>query len=273
MITRPADTFRRQARLAIALSWVGGYANVVVLIHTGMTVSHVTGNLTHLGELAVEHRWPAAWLTGFLPLCFLAGATLAGACEQYAIRRRARLVYVLPIAIEAALLALLSFAISWQDAHAADATPPAWRSLAFYLVTGVGSLAMGLQNATITRISGAAVRTTHLTGVVTDVGLELAALVGHGYDEFRRHGPRRWRRWRRVARVMTRWPAVRRLALLGAIAGSFVVGVVVGTYVYETFPELALLPPALFLLTIVRSARLVVHHGGMETRREDANPD
>ena len=244
MLTRPAHTFRQQARLAIALSWVGGYANVVVLIHTGMTVSHVTGNATHLGQLFVEGRWTTAALTAFLPVCFLIGAMLAGVAEQFAVRRRQRLVYVLPVAIEAALLALLSFLIVWQDAHATDATPRSWRSGAFYLVTGIGSLAMGLQNATITRISGAAVRTTHLTGVVTDVGLELAAWLAHVYDRIRgRRAPR---------------PSARRVALLGAIAASFVVGVVVGTFVYETFPGLALVPPALFLLALVRAARVDV---------------
>ncbi len=31
---------------------------------------------------------------------------------------------------------------------------------------------MGLQNATITKISGAVIRTTHLTGVTTDLGIE-----------------------------------------------------------------------------------------------------
>ena len=35
---------------------------------------------------------------------------------------------------------------------------------------------MGLQNATITKLSGAEIRTTHMTGIVTDLGIELGKL-------------------------------------------------------------------------------------------------
>jgi uncharacterized membrane protein YoaK (UPF0700 family) len=36
---------------------------------------------------------------------------------------------------------------------------------------------MGLQNAVITKISRAEIRTTHVTGLVTDIGIELGKLV------------------------------------------------------------------------------------------------
>lgn len=249
MLTRPAATFGQQARLAASLSWIGGYVNVVVLIHTDMTVSHVTGNATHLGQLVVEARWHGALLVAFLPLMFLVGAMLAGTCEQVAVRRRSpRSPFVLPIAIEAAVLSVLSLVIVWQDAHGRSAT--AWRAAAFYGVTGLGSLAMGLQNATITRISGATVRTTHLTGVVTDLGTEFAAIAFRLFDTATHP-----RRARRRLRLLTRRLATRRLLLLAAIAGSFVVGVFAGTLVYETRPSLALVPPALFLLALVRVGR------------------
>jgi uncharacterized membrane protein YoaK (UPF0700 family) len=35
---------------------------------------------------------------------------------------------------------------------------------------------MGMQNAIITRISNAVIRTTHITGIVTDIGIELGKL-------------------------------------------------------------------------------------------------
>ena len=174
-------------------------------------------------------------LVAFLPLMFLLGAMLAGTCEQVATRRR-RPPFALPVAIEAVVLALLSLVIVWQDAHSRGAL--AWRAAGVYAATGLGSLAMGLQNATITRISGATVRTTHLTGVVTDLGTELAAILVRRTDGSRR--PRR--AWRRLARRL----ATRRLLPLAAIAGSFV---------YETFPQVALVPPALLLLGLVRAAR------------------
>ena len=36
---------------------------------------------------------------------------------------------------------------------------------------------MGLQNAVITKLSNAVIRTTHLTGIITDLGIELGKLL------------------------------------------------------------------------------------------------
>ncbi|WP_316568022.1 DUF1275 family protein [Myxococcus sp. MxC21-1] len=35
---------------------------------------------------------------------------------------------------------------------------------------------MGLQNALVTRVSGAVVRTTHITGILTDIGIQVVRL-------------------------------------------------------------------------------------------------
>ncbi|WP_245749734.1 DUF1275 family protein [Palleronia marisminoris] len=40
------------------------------------------------------------------------------------------------------------------------------------------SYVIGLQNAVTTMVPGAQVRTTHVSGMATDVGIELAALAG-----------------------------------------------------------------------------------------------
>jgi len=85
---------------------------------------------------------------------------------------------------------------------------------------------MGLQNALVSRLSGAVVRTTHLTGVVTDLGIESA----------------RWFRfWRRSLSEVTRVPlvlgrnaaerpALEKALLLGTIAASFLAGASSGAY-------------------------------------------
>ena len=45
---------------------------------------------------------------------------------------------------------------------------------------------MGLQNSLVTTISNAAVRTTHLTGLFTDLGIELSQLFFYKSDEYKR---------------------------------------------------------------------------------------
>ncbi|WP_408735222.1 YoaK family protein [Acetobacter pasteurianus] len=45
------------------------------------------------------------------------------------------------------------------------------------------SFVMGLQNATVTRISGSVVRTTHVTGMLTDLGIEISDWLESFYHQ------------------------------------------------------------------------------------------
>jgi uncharacterized membrane protein YoaK (UPF0700 family) len=71
---------------------------------------------------------------------------------------------VIPVAIESALL----IAIAVFYPHFIPAYPDI---IAFSLL-----FAMGLQNSLVTSISNATVRTTHLTGLFTDLGIELSQM-------------------------------------------------------------------------------------------------
>src|SRR4051812_34137112 len=82
MLSASAYSFRQKSRLAISLSWVAGYTNVIAFLMCGhIVVSHVTGNITHFGESAAEvllHPVRGAWRDvgyfGFLSGVFFAGA-------------------------------------------------------------------------------------------------------------------------------------------------------------------------------------------------------
>jgi uncharacterized membrane protein YoaK (UPF0700 family) len=98
---------------------------------------------------------------------------------------------------------------------------------------------MGLQNAVVTKISDAEVRTTHVTGIVTDLGIELGKLV-----YVNRHR----------SALQPRVEADRtRLLTLGALLGGFFVGGVLGALGFQRFGYLATVPLAavLLLLTLV----------------------
>jgi uncharacterized membrane protein YoaK (UPF0700 family) len=166
MLSARAYSFRQQARLAISLSWIGGYTNVVAFMVCGAVASHVTGNVTHLGRFTVQGNVPEALFMGFMFGAFLAGAVASATVME--IGRRAGLAskFAPPLAIEAALLALLAISI-----HRHPHVQPSDAGMLYWL-GGLAAFAMGLQNATITKISGAVIRTTHLTGVTTDLGIE-----------------------------------------------------------------------------------------------------
>jgi uncharacterized membrane protein YoaK (UPF0700 family) len=94
---------------------------------------------------------------------------------------------------------------------------------------------MGLQNATVTKISGARMRTTHVTGIVTDIGIELGKLLY-------------WNRSRHIAEAVT---ADRdKLRLLVLLLGSFFIGGVTGAIGFSRTGFLFSLPFALLLILL-----------------------
>jgi uncharacterized membrane protein YoaK (UPF0700 family)/anti-anti-sigma regulatory factor len=251
MLSAQAYSFRLKSRLAISLSWVAGYTNVIVFIITTETVSHMTGNSTRLGNAlgnVLLHR-PGAGddLLYFATVIglFLLGAVVSGFLTEGARRGGRSSRYALPITLEAMLLSALVVILL---IHPDWAHGVAGHRSALFALTGLAAFAMGLQNATITRISGAVVRTTHLTGVITDLGLELVLLWNWWRDKAVAD---RALRYRRIWYLTRRQPNVLRVLLLASILGSFLLGVTAGTVLFEKLGPPALLAPVLFLAFIV----------------------
>ncbi len=96
---------------------------------------------------------------------------------------------------------------------------------------------MGLQNATVTKISGARIRTTHVTGMVTDVGIELGKLVYWNRDPTRSD----------ILRVRADRPKLR---LLGLLLGSFFAGGVFGAFGFQHWGFATCLPLGSLLLLL-----------------------
>jgi uncharacterized membrane protein YoaK (UPF0700 family)/anti-anti-sigma regulatory factor len=242
MLSPGVYSFRQKSRLAISLTWIAGYVNVVVLLATSYMVSHTTGNTTHFGERFVLFQWETALFVAGVLLCFLLGAMLSAAMTESTRRRGKASNYILPVATEAALLTALGILLQ-RHLHS-----PFEHSIMVFLMVALGSLAMGLQNATITRISGSVIRTTHLTGVFTDLGIEIIHFIIWWKDRFRGFDRVRTAR---MLRVMFRRPTLLRIALLASVIGSFLFGVIMGAWTYLYFPAWAMAAPILFLLWIV----------------------
>jgi uncharacterized membrane protein YoaK (UPF0700 family) len=242
MFVTQAHSFTQQARLAITLAWVAGYTNILTIITCGTVTSHVSGTASNLGHHVMEGSWSLAGYALFLLLTFVCGAMLSGICTEVGRRAGWESIYVLPIAVETVLLATFALGLELCDHGARQAGIPQ------YFLTGTASLAMGLQNATITRISSGDVRTTHLTGVLTDLGLETVQFVLWGMDRRRNSPPLSARALLRSARAH---PTARRLALLASVVGSFVLGAALGTVAHDHIERWAMFAPVVFLIWIV----------------------
>jgi uncharacterized membrane protein YoaK (UPF0700 family) len=237
-----AHSFVQQARLAITLAWIAGYTNILTILTCGHVTSHVSGTTSDLGRAVSEGNWRFVAFLGFLLLSFVVGAGVSGFTSELGKRHGWESIYVLPMTIEALLLAAFALLV---ETSSPGSTVVGDRLL---LMTGVASMAMGLQNATITRISSGVVRTTHVTGVLTDLGLEAVQFFWWLADE-RRHlasSPRL-----AAAATVRAHPTSKRLALLISIMGSFALGACLGTLAFKFGTNWAMFPPVLFLLWII----------------------
>ncbi|MCU0862895.1 MAG: DUF1275 family protein [Planctomycetes bacterium] len=233
MLAASAHSFAQQARLAVSLSWIGGYTNALSIVACSQVTSHLTGAVSQFGVGVAKGTFGAAGYMAALVATFTAGAFAAGLLLEWARARRWQRVFALPIAVEVGLLAAFAGLLALGSAN--GTTDGALQIAA----TLVAAFAMGLQNATITRISGGVVRTTHVTGVATDLGLDLARSAARGLG---------WNRPLSAARRAVAWW---RLLLLGSIPLSFALGAGLGTLAFEHAPGWAALPPIGFLLLVL----------------------
>jgi uncharacterized membrane protein YoaK (UPF0700 family) len=242
MFVAQAHSFTQQARLAITLAWVAGYTNILTVITCGTVTSHVSGTASNLGRQVSEGTWSLALFSVFLLLAFVLGAMASGGFTELGRRRGWESIYVLPIAVEAVLLAGFALGLEVHDHGARQSGAP------LYWLTGIASFAMGLQNATITRISSGIVRTTHITGVLTDLGLETTQFLLWVRDRNLDSPPLPPRALLRSASVH---PTARRLALLASIVGSFSLGAGLGGFAHGLAERWAMFPPVVFLIWLI----------------------
>ncbi|MCX5641363.1 MAG: DUF1275 family protein [Planctomycetota bacterium] len=239
MLVAQAHSFRQQTRLAITLAWVSGYTNIVGLITCGTAVSHVSGIAAGFGRDVGDGRLSLLALAGWLLTWFLAGALVSGISTDAARVRGWKSIYVFPMAIET--IALIGFGLLVaRHARFHDGDGIVMVASPMFASTAVACFAMGLQNATITRISGGVVRTTHVTGVITDLGLELAHILS-------RHEPHRKRSTETPAGMSHR----HRIVLLVSIVGSFAFGAGLAAMIVPRLHGWAMIPPVSFLLWVI----------------------
>jgi uncharacterized membrane protein YoaK (UPF0700 family) len=245
-----AHSFQQQARLAITLASVAGFVNVVGVVVCGVAVSHVTGTVSALGREVGQGEWHLLGIAGWLLAWFLVGAMVSGLAIGAARARGWRSVYVVPMAIEAFALAAMGVLVAQRGVAIESGSPLTTGAFAAtqWSLSAIACLAMGLQNATITSISGGVVRTTHLTGVLTDLGIELSRIVAPRGDVPVAPSPATDATGHRTSITRAR---LRRLALLTSILGSFLLGAGIAAIAMPSLAAWTMLPPVALLLFVI----------------------
>lgn len=136
------------------LAFSAGCVNSAALMgFTNLSVSHVTGNVSLFSAAMAHFDISSVLYIGASLLSFLAGAILSG----YIIGQTSLKLgkhYGRALYLEAMLLLISYFLYKEHD----------------YLGQLAAAMACGLQNAMVATYSGAVIRTTHLTGLTSDMG-------------------------------------------------------------------------------------------------------
>jgi uncharacterized membrane protein YoaK (UPF0700 family) len=234
-------------RLAWSLAGIAGALNAAGFYAVGVFSSNMTGNVSSLADhLALADLAAAAPYLG-LVAAFISGAAVSAGLVNAGRRRRMAHIYALSILAEAALLTGLASADLWLTGTARAAL------LAYGL-----SFLMGLQNAVVTRISNARVRTTHVTGMVTDIGIELGNLLD-----------RAWHRRQFGSHDAEADYNAGKLLLHGVTVLAFLGGGVSGVLAYRQLGPLFLFGAALLLLLLALPGILGKAAGPMARHRAD----
>ena len=152
-------------RLACLLGCVAGAMNAAAFFTVGFFSANMTGNLSTLSERIASGEYSSASTYLAILLAFILGST----CSSVLIiagRRKTRKIYAYALVLEASFIALVGGSDLWANKD--------WR--VSIVVLGL-AFAMGFQNAISTLISSARVRTTHVSGLITDIGIAMSRLV------------------------------------------------------------------------------------------------
>jgi len=197
-------------QLAWSLAFVAGAVNAGGFLAVQLYTSHVTGAVAKISDQLVLGN-PAVALEGFGIVCFFGlGAFCSTLLVSYGRRHRFKSHYAASLLIEASLLILFGLI---------GAQLNTMHGLFVSMTVMLLSFMMGMHNSMVSTISNAEVRTSHMTGIVTDLGIELSRLVYFNRTKNSKIPPIRANR--------------DKLKLHGLILGSFFSGGLVGAWTFK----------------------------------------
>ncbi len=157
-------TIKQNKKIATLLSFVAGIVNVAGFLAVKRLTTNVTGHFAFFIEDVFKLNFNDSFIYFFYILSFFLGSFFSSLMVELVAKKNERYIYIVPTVIESIIL--FSVAILGQTLLASNVNIIALTLL----------FAMGLQNSLVTRISDAVVRTTHVTGLFTDLGIELSQL-------------------------------------------------------------------------------------------------
>lgn len=158
----------------MGLSFAAGAVNATAFMASQQFVTHLTGIVTRMGIHAASLTLMTDYFGVFI--CFVVGAMTAVILLDGRRLRGMPAIPWLPLATVSFLLTLCAVLghVGVFGPFGTDTEKPAE-----FVLFALLAFAMGLQNASVANATGSLVRTTHMTGPATDLGVALALLLIH----------------------------------------------------------------------------------------------
>lgn len=167
---KPSDNLK----LGGLTAFVAGMVNVASLMIFFAFTSNVTGHFAILAEEISKGNWyQAAIVFGWI-FCFFFGSFISGFIIVHWGQTRRSFAHAVPLILEIVIFVSVgSYGLLYYKETLKETE----------IMVGVMLLSMGLQNGLTAAISNFSIKTTHLTGLTTDVGILSAMFTRKFYRE------------------------------------------------------------------------------------------
>lgn len=230
-------TYFHNLKLASALSFVAGIVNITGVLSVKVLTTNITGHFAFFSEEIFLKNYSNAFVYLVFIICFLAGAFCSSFIVEFSSRHKKLRPHLIPLVLEVLILGFvgLSEVASLKI------------SISSYTIAGLLLFAMGAQNSLVTRVSQSVVRTTHLTGIFTDLGIELSKLFFQERESEHRQ-------------------LKKNIALKLVIIACFFSGCIIGGFLYKMVYLKTLLLAAGLLFVIIRYDKLLYRYYALKRR-------
>jgi len=234
-LTSPKRTPQANLHLGVTLACVAGALNAGGFLAVGQYTSHMTGMLSSAADDLILGKILPAFAALFMLIAFAWGAACTAIMVNFAKRNHFRYIYTPVLLLEALLLLVFGLVGTELQEHAV---------ITVSFTTVLLCYVMGLQNALITKISKAEIRTTHVTGLVTDIGIEVGKMIY-------------WNRNKDEIHPQNEVGAnLQKLRLHSLLVFAFFSGGLLGAFGFKHFGFISTLPIATALVVLSLAPRL-----------------
>lgn len=213
-------TFKHNLRLAALLSFIAGLVNITGVLQLKVLTTNVTGHFAFFAEELVLKHYGMAWSFLFYIFAFLLGSFTSNFIIELFVKKGETSAHKYPMFLEIGILFIIGIGGSYFIKNGFQPE----------ILAGILLFSMGVQNSLVTQISSSTVRTTHLTGLFTDLGIELSQLFFY-------------------KQKVQREKLTKSIELRLAIISFFFIGCVLGGFLYSSI-DLGILVIAAGLLAV-----------------------